>query len=56
MDLEGPAWCRKNIDRIAGWLMTEARKRKWKLASVSRPAVKVLIRWAIIQSERRQSE
>lgn len=56
MDRRGPEWCRKNINRIAGWLLGEAKKRNWKLASVSRPAIKVLIRWAIRRSERRHTE
>ncbi len=56
MDQNGPDWCRKNISKIAGWLLGEARKRNWKLATVSRPAIKVLIRWAIRRSERRQAE
>ncbi len=52
MDRRGPVWCRKNIDKIVGWLMAEAKKRKLPLANLSRPAIKLLIRWAIRRSER----
>ncbi len=53
MDRRGPVWCRENIDKIVGWLMAEAKKRKVALANLSRPAIKLLIRWAIRRHERR---
>lgn len=52
MDRRGSDWCRENIDKIAGWLLTEANKRKLPLANLSRPAIKLLIRWAIRRHEK----
>lgn len=51
MDRRGPEWCGDNIERIVGWLSDEATKRKWRLVGVSRPATRVLVRWAIRRSE-----
>lgn len=53
MDRRGVGWCRANIDKIASRMYEEARKRKFPLANLSRPAIKLLIRWAIRRSERR---
>ena len=55
MDRRGPAWCRDNIDTLTGWLLEEGRKRQYSLVNLSRPAVKVLIRWAITRSERKHN-
>jgi len=55
MDRRGAAWCREHLDQITSWLLGEARRRNYPLANLSRPAVKVLIRWAIQRSKRRQS-
>ena len=52
MDRRGPAWCRDNLDKITEWLLREGKKRNLPLAKFSRPAVKVLIRWAIRRAER----
>lgn len=46
MNSEGAAWCRRNLDLIAGHLEAEGRKRGWKLP-LMRFGAKTLIRLAI---------
>jgi hypothetical protein len=51
MDRQGPAWCRENIPKIAARMYQAAKKRKMPLASLSPPAIRLLIRWAIRRAE-----
>ena len=50
MDLEGPQWCRENIETILGWLQTESKKRK--LPFVKQVAKQVVL-LAIRRSEKK---
>lgn len=56
MDRRGSDWCRENITLIVAVMFEAARKRKLPLANLSRPAIKLLVRWAISRSERRQTK
>lgn len=51
MDRNGPDWCRSNIAKIASKMYQQAKKRKMLLASLSPPAIRLLIRWAIHRAE-----
>jgi hypothetical protein len=48
MDLEGPEWCRNNLDVIVGWLAEEAARKQ--LAFV-RKAAEILVVNAIERAE-----
>ena len=50
MDLEGPQWCRDNIETILGWLAVEAKKRKLPFI---KQAAKQMVLTAIRRAEKK---
>ena len=49
MDREGPQWCRDNIEKVLGWLQTEAKKRKLPFVKA---AAKQVVLLAIRRAEK----
>ena len=49
MDRQGPAWCRANLEKIVGWLRTEAARRHPPFVGLLATQV---IRLAIARAER----
>jgi hypothetical protein len=56
MNTNGPAWCRKNIDTIVGWLADEAKQRDWWRFAVAVPGsrlfIKRMVLGAIVKAEK----
>ncbi len=53
MDQRGVDWCQENIGTITDWLYEEAKKRKIPFTTLSKPAMVVLIHWAIKRAKRK---
>jgi hypothetical protein len=51
MDLQGPQWCRDNIETILDWLNEEATKRNLG-GLFFRPAVKLVVQRSIAKAEK----
>jgi hypothetical protein len=52
MDRNGTAWCRENLDRLAGEITGEARRRGWLVGQLAKLSVRRAILQAIERAER----